>query len=318
MHYLVIVIFLLALELVYFKIADRYNIIDKPNHRSSHTTTTLRGGGILFPLAMLVACIIGDAPVVFTFAVVLVGVISFIDDIRPLHQLPRFICHLIAIGLILFNLGLLKGNALFWLPLLVVLAIGWVNAFNFMDGINGITVLYSLCSIVSFGFIYRNDVTFELLVIIGIACLIFAFFNVRKKAKTFAGDVGSVSMAIFLTFFMIKLIYETSEIGYLLFFSVYGVDAVITIGYRLKNKENIFEAHRTHLYQYLANELKLPHVTVALSYALIQLIINCVVIQAVNHQIMSFTIFILMLVILSVLYLIVRIFVLKKIKRQYV
>lgn len=313
MHYLIIVVLLFALELLYFKIADRYNIIDKPNHRSSHTSITLRGGGVIFPVAMLIACIMGEASIAFTVGVVLVGVVSFIDDINPLHQLPRVISHLIAIALVLFDLDLLQGTALFWLPILVVLAIGWINAFNFMDGINGITVLYALITIASFAWLYQNESSFNVLITMGLACVVFGVFNVRKRAKTFAGDVGSVSMALFLAYFMIKLIAETGQIGYLLFFGVYGVDAVITILYRLKNKENIFQPHRSHLYQYLANEMKWPHVLVSLAYAVLQLIINGCVILLNDKGLLSIWVFTVLLIILAVLYMAIRISVKKKI-----
>lgn len=317
MHYLIIVVLLFLLELLYFKIADRYNIIDKPNHRSSHTSITLRGGGIIFPVAMLIACVLGEASIAFTVAVVLVGTVSFIDDIKPLHQLPRIASHLIAIGLVLYDLDLLQGTALFWLPVLIVLAIGWINAFNFMDGINGITVLYALVAIASFGWLYQDDSSFDVLVTMGLACVVFGFFNVRKKAKTFAGDVGSVSMALFLAYFMIKLIAETGQVGYLLFFSVYGVDAVITILYRLKNKENIFQPHRSHLYQYLANEMKWSHVSVSLAYAIMQLVINGCVIMLHNNGSMTVGVFLVFLIVLAVLYLVVRIAVKKKITIEH-
>lgn len=306
MHYLIIILLLFALELIYFKIADRYNIIDKPNHRSSHSSITLRGGGIIFPLAMLIACIVGHASIPFTVAVVLVGLISFIDDIKPLHQLPRVGSHLIAVTLVLYDLDLLHANFWFFIPLLFVLAIGWINAFNFMDGINGITVLYALVAILSFAFLYQDEAIFNVLVIMGLACIIFGFFNVRKKAKTFAGDVGSVSMALFLAYFMIKIIFDTEQIGYVLFFSVYGIDAVITILFRIKNKENIFQPHRSHLYQYLANELKWPHVNVSIVYALIQLAINCLIIWLVSNKVMSVSMFLGILMLMSVVYLIIR------------
>jgi UDP-N-acetylmuramyl pentapeptide phosphotransferase/UDP-N-acetylglucosamine-1-phosphate transferase len=175
-----------------------------------------------------------------------------------------------------------------------------------MDGINGITVLYALVSIGSFAWLFRNDESFELLVVMGIGCLVFGFFNVRKKAKTFAGDVGSVSMAIFLAYFMIKLIFETGQIGYILFFSIYGVDAIITILYRLKNKENIFQAHRSHLYQYLANELKWPHVVVSLLYGTIQLVLNGLVIWLVGNNMMSFGVLLILLVLIAIVYFMVR------------
>lgn len=313
MHYLLIIILLFALELIYFKVADRFNIIDKPNHRSSHTTITLRGGGVIFPLAMLLACIVGDASAAVTAAVVLVGTISFIDDIKPLHQLPRVGSHLIAVTLVLYDVGMLNSELLFLIPLIYILAIGWINAFNFMDGINGITVLYALVAIGSFGWIYKDSSSLNLIIVMGLSCLVFAFFNVRKKAKTFAGDVGSVSMALFLAYFMIKVIFETQQPAYILFFSVYGIDAVITILYRLKNKENIFQAHRSHLYQYLANELKWSHIKVSLLYAFVQLMINMLVFYMISVDIMTPLTMLIMLLVMSGAYIAIRKTVKKKI-----
>ena len=262
MNYLIILVLLFALELVYFKIADRFNIIDKPNHRSSHTDITLRGGGIIFPIAMLIACILGDASILFTGAVLIVGIVSFVDDIRPLPTVPRFGAHILATILVSYELGLFEGN-LWFLPLIFIGMIGWINAFNFMDGINGITVLYAFVSIAAFTYIFQNDAVYELLLLMGLACVVFGFFNIRKKAKTFAGDVGSVAMAVFLGYMMLKAIFGLNNIAYILLFSVYGIDAAVTILYRLKNKENIFQPHRSHLYQYLANEMRWSHLKVS-------------------------------------------------------
>jgi UDP-N-acetylmuramyl pentapeptide phosphotransferase/UDP-N-acetylglucosamine-1-phosphate transferase len=275
MTYIILLFLFIGIELIYFKIADYYNIIDKPNSRSSHSAITLRGGGIIFPIAILIACLLGYVSWEITAAVVLVAAVSFIDDIKPLSQLPRFASHAIAIGLVLYDLGLF-AQAIWILPIIFILLIGWVNAFNFMDGINGITVLYAFVAILSFSFLEINKDSLPLLITMGLSCCAFGFFNVRKKAKTFAGDVGSISMALFLGYFMLKTILESGQIGYILFLSVYGIDAVITIFTRIKKKENILEPHRSHLYQYLANELGYSHILVSLLYAGIQLLLNIV------------------------------------------
>lgn len=309
MQYIIVAILFVILELVYFKIADFFNIIDKPNHRSSHTTVTLRGGGIIFPVAVVVAFIMGYVSVPVLTAVVLVSIMSFIDDIYPLPTLPRFLSHLIAVLLLLFDLNLFGIE--FWIiPISIVLLIGWINAFNFMDGINGITVLYAMVSLLTFGYLYQNEDQFPVFILMGISCLVFGFFNIRKKAKTFAGDVGSISMAVFLAYFMLKLIFEKQQIGYLLFFSVYGIDAIVTILYRIKNKENILQPHRSHLYQYLSNEMQWSHVSVSLLYAVIQLAINCCVILFINEGYMSPMIFFLTGLLLMAVYWRIRIKVL--------
>lgn len=287
MIYIALFFLFIGIELIYFKVAAYFNIIDKPNSRSSHTSITLRGGGIIFPFAILVAHLLGYISLAITLAVVLVAIISFIDDIKPLSQLPRFVCHAIAISLVFYDLGLFT-QVIWVLPVIFVLLIGWVNVFNFMDGINGITVLYALVTIFSFSFLGINKESLPLLITVGLSCFVFGFFNVRKKAKTFAGDVGSISMALFLGYFMLKTILDSGQIGYILFLSVYGIDAVITIFTRIKKKENIFQPHRSHLYQYLANELGYSHVTVSLLYSGVQLLINILVYYL--HQIGELTI----------------------------
>ena len=305
MIYIVFFIVLLLAELFYFKIADWFNIIDKPNLRSSHTQITLRGGGILFPIAVLLGFGMGYVGWPLSLAVVLVAVVSFVDDIRPLSQLPRLLAHVLAIGLVLYDLEIVVVGW-WWLPVVAVLLIGWTNAFNFMDGINGITVLYALVTLVSFRWLPESVNDVPMLDIMALACLVFAFFNLRKRAKTFAGDVGSVAMALFLGYYMVKLILSTQQIGYLLFFAVYGIDAVLTIVNRLRKKENILEAHRSHLYQYLANEKKLPHVGVAMGYAVVQLVVNYCTVYLIQQQALSLVTFVLILVGMSGVYLGIR------------
>jgi UDP-N-acetylmuramyl pentapeptide phosphotransferase/UDP-N-acetylglucosamine-1-phosphate transferase len=303
--YIVLLILFIGTELIYFKIADHFNIIDKPNSRSSHTSITLRGGGIIFPIAILIAFIAGYVSWSITLAVVLVAVVSFIDDIKPLSQLPRFTSHAIAIGLVFYDLNLFT-QAIWILPIIFILLIGWVNAFNFMDGINGITVLYAFVAIVSFSFLEINKESLSLLITMGLSCCAFGLFNVRKKAKTFAGDVGSISMALFLGYFMIKTILHSGQIGYILFLSVYGIDAVITIFTRIKKKENILEPHRSHLYQYLANELGYSHITVSLFYSGIQLFINVLIIYLAKIEELSIPIVVSFLLLQIMLYLWIR------------
>ncbi|TRX34824.1 UDP-GlcNAc--UDP-phosphate GlcNAc-1-phosphate transferase [Flavobacterium sp. ZT3R18] len=305
MIYITLLFLFIGIELIYFKIADHYNIIDKPNSRSSHSSITLRGGGIIFPIAILIAGLLGYVSWAVVLAVVLVAVVSFIDDIKPLSQLPRFASHAIAIGLVFYDLNLFS-QAIWILPIIFILLIGWVNAFNFMDGINGITVLYAFVAIVSFSFLPINQESLPLLITMGLSCCAFGIFNVRKKAKTFAGDVGSISMALFLGYFMVKTILDSGQIGYLLFLSVYGIDAIITIFTRIKKKENIFEPHRSHLYQYLANELGYSHILVSFIYAGVQLVINAVIVYLETNGKISLPIVVSFLTVQILVYLWIR------------
>ena len=311
MNYIIIAIILFSLELIYFKIADAYNIIDKPNHRSSHSSITVRGGGILFPIAILIAFLLGYASWPLTLAVILVAIVSFIDDVKQLSQLPRFGSHIIAVLLIAYDLNLFQ-DVIWALPLVLILSIGWINAFNFMDGINGIMVLYALTAIVSFSFLSIHESSLPLLSTLGISCLVFGFFNVRTKAMTFAGDVGSISLAVFLGYFMIKTILDSGQFGYILFFSIYGIDSIITIIYRIKKRENILQAHRSHLYQYLVNELGFSHIMVSIIYAGIQLLVNAIAFYLDMKGFLSLSISMLVLLILTSIYLGVRTIVIRR------
>lgn len=313
MIYIALIILLVGIELIYFKIADKYNIIDKPNNRSSHTSITLRGGGIIFPIAITIAFFLGYVSWEITAAVLLVGIVSFIDDIKPLSQLPRFASHVIAVGLVFYDLDLFS-EAIWLLPIVFILMIGWVNAFNFMDGINGITVLYALTAIVSLAYLPINKASLPLLVTMALSCIAFGLFNVRKKAKTFAGDVGSISMALFLGYFMIKTIIESGQLAYILFFSVYGIDTGITMINRLLKKENIFQAHRSHLYQYLANEMRCSQILVAVIYALLQLGVNTIIIYKAIEGSLSLYFVIGFLLLMTLVYIGIRVYIIRQVR----
>jgi UDP-GlcNAc:undecaprenyl-phosphate GlcNAc-1-phosphate transferase len=263
----------------YFKLAEYYNIIDKPNVRSSHTEVTIRGGGVLFPISILIWSFVVGVFNPFIIGLVLISVVSFIDDCKPLSNKIRISIHFLSIGLLLYQLGFSEFSYLSWAFGLLFIG-GWINAFNFMDGINGITVLYSL-SVLTVCYYLNLQHHFAPHLFINytlMGLMVFGFYNVRKKAKTFAGDVGSVSMAFILAFILVSLLLKSANWQYILLVSVYGIDTLVTIVERLRKKENIFKAHRSHLYQYLANEAKWSHVRVSILYAVIQLVLNVILI----------------------------------------
>ena len=265
----------------YFKIADYYNNIDHPNERSSHTEVTIRGGGVIFLFAALFALILHPESWLIVLGMFTIGIISFIDDRITLSSKIRIIFHLTAVTLMFFALGIFQLLPWYICAALYILVIGIINAYNFMDGINGITGLYSL--IVLSGLQYVNYKVFsfinpDLIWLPIMACCVFLFFNFRKRAKCFAGDVGSVTIAFYIIYLILKLILHTENYAYILFLAVYGVDAVLTIVHRLILKQNIFDAHRLHFYQILANEQKWSHLWVSSLYAIIQLIIIAIVI----------------------------------------
>jgi len=273
MNYFFIFIFLFVAELAYFKLADYFNIIDKPNERSSHSRITLRGGGIIFYIGILLYFILNNFqyPWFFTGLTLITG-ISFADDIRPQSSKIRLVIHFVAMAFMFYQWNLFSLSWYFTIFALIFCT-GILNAYNFMDGINGITGGYSL--LVAGALLYINvyQVSFvdnDFLYILLIALFVFSFFNFRTKAKCFAGDVGSVSIAFILVFLLGLLVIRTGDFSYLVLLSVYGVDTVLTITHRLILKENILQPHRKHVYQLMANELKIPHVFVSLIYILLQ------------------------------------------------
>jgi UDP-N-acetylmuramyl pentapeptide phosphotransferase/UDP-N-acetylglucosamine-1-phosphate transferase len=183
--------------------------------------------------------------------------------------------------LIFYDLNLFDLIPIWSVVIAYVLAIGLINAYNFMDGINGITGLYTLTVMGALLYVNTKIQLFidgEFIKYAIIASLVFLFFNYRKKAKCFAGDVGSIAVAFWVIYLVLKLILVTESFIWLLFLAVYGVDAVCTILHRLYLKQNIFEAHRLHLYQVLSNEYKVQHRLVSLFYGLAQAGISLLVI----------------------------------------
>jgi UDP-N-acetylmuramyl pentapeptide phosphotransferase/UDP-N-acetylglucosamine-1-phosphate transferase len=282
MQYVFLILLFFAAELFYFIIAEKYNIIDKPNERSSHKHITLRGGGIIFWFAALIYFVQNIQINYFFFTgITLVSLVSFWDDIQSLSNKIRILIHFLAITLIFYDLGIFGSFNFLVILLIYLAAIGFINIYNFMDGINGITGLYTLVVMGSLLYVNKNIQLFtdsSFIKYAMIASLVFLFFNYRKKAKCFAGDVGSIAIAFWIIYLVLKLILLTNSIIWILFFAVYGADGICTILHRLYLKQNIFKAHRLHLYQILSNEYKIQHRLVALYYAAAQIIVSFVVV----------------------------------------
>jgi len=277
----ILIISLFIAELIYFRIANHFNIIDQPNYRSSHTSVTLRGGGIIFPIGLLLYPVFfGFEYKYFLIGMTLISLISFMDDVKPVSNRLRIAFHLVAVAFMFYQLDLFNIS-FYWIILALILVIGSINAINFMDGINGITGAYALITLLTLLYINAYIVKYTIssfLITAIISVLVFNFFNFRTKAKCFAGDVGSVSIAFIIMFFMLALIIKTENFSYLLLLLLYGLDTVTTIIFRLIRKENIFDAHRSHFYQYWANEKKVPHLAISAFYAILQLFFNIIII----------------------------------------
>lgn len=296
--YGIIFVILLLLELVYFKIADKFNIIDKPNERSSHSTIVLRGGGVIFLLgvwvweAFVAAGLLepgmGIAYPWFLAGLTVAAMMSFVDDVRSLPDGVRLVGQFVAMGLTLFQLYCVEGNFLVgepWWMLVGFVALGLIifvgasNIINFMDGINGITGGYALAVVVPLALVNCGDGQFvasSLLAVVALALIVFCVFNFRPKgkAKCFAGDVGSIGIGFILLFLLGSLVMKTGDVTWFVFLLVYGVDGCCTIVHRMMLHENLGEAHRKHAFQLMANELGMSHPVVACLYMALQLVVS--------------------------------------------
>lgn len=298
--YIIIAVILLAAELIYFRIADKCNIIDKPNERSSHSTIVLRGGGIIFAISMVIWSLtpfpspMGEGSTTlgiveywpFVVGLVLVCGVSFVDDIHSLPDSLRMIVQIFSILLMFWSINLGLGftvqGSWFWQVIIAVVAlffcVGATNFINFMDGINGITAAYSFAMLLpillmncGLGFI---EDSYLIVAILGV--IVFSIFNFRPKgkAKCFAGDVGSIGIAFIILFALGRLMLATTDVTYIVFFLVYGIDGTLTIIHRIMLHENLGQAHRKHAYQLMANELGMSHVVVSLLYMGMQLAVS--------------------------------------------
>jgi UDP-N-acetylmuramyl pentapeptide phosphotransferase/UDP-N-acetylglucosamine-1-phosphate transferase len=279
--YAIIAAILMVAELVYFKIADRYNIIDKPNERSSHTKIVLRGGGIIFTIGLWVwSAFFGFQYPWLLAGVTLAAGISFVDDIHSLPDSLRLVMQFTAMFLVFQEIGLLHWDMWWIIPIALIFAVGGTNIFNFMDGINGITAGYSLAMLIPLllvdSQIVEEFIEPSYLVVAIIGVLVFSIFNFRPKgkAKCFAGDVGSIGMALILVFALGRLMMATGDVTWIVLFLVYGVDGGLTICHRIMLHENLGQAHRKHAFQLMANELKIGHVKVSLLYMALQLAVS--------------------------------------------
>lgn len=301
--YSVIFVLLLLIEFLYFRLANKFNIIDKPNERSSHISIVLRGGGIIFLIGTWIWSIFyGFQYPWFLTGLTLVAGVSFIDDIRSLPDSFRLVIQFIAAAMAFYQLDILHWNLWWVIILALIVYVGITNVINFMDGINGITAGYSLAVLLPLWSINQNNIYVDstLIIVTILSILVFCIFNFRPKgkAKCFAGDVGSIGIAYILLFILGNVIFKTKDITYLIFLVVYGVDACLTIIHRIMLHENLGEAHRKHAYQIMANELKIGHVKISVLYMFLQLVISGVFICFIPDTVIAHWIYLLGVVVL--------------------
>lgn len=274
------------------KLGHRVALIDRPNERSSHLIPTPRGGGIGIWIAFIVAGIFFTQYSILTIMAGIVGLIGLIEDRFSLSSKLRMLLHLSisSVTVILFLGFPLSVIELLLIFFWTVFITGTANFYNFMDGINGIA---GLTGVIGFGLLaffssfIANDTEIALLSIcLSAGCLGFLPFNF-PKAKVFMGDVGSIFLGFIFAFFVVKLSANTRGfICLIMFLCMFYADALVTIFYRWRKGENLLKAHRSHLYQYMSNEMAMPHWKVATIYAIMQLIFGFLALLAYRHGFM--------------------------------
>ena len=292
MIYISFIILFISLIFIYIKIARFYNFFDIPNSRSSHNIPTVRGGGIIFPISIFFSYYFSNYEYTFFFfSLIFLSIISFIDDIYSISNVLRLIVQIFVSIAIIYQLEI----SLVWWSYIILLfvIVGGINCFNFMDGINGLTSLYSLVYFV-FLLIINYNISFvdnNFLIYPTIAVLAFSFFNFRKKAHCFCGDIGSISIGAISLFLMFKLVFYTENISYVLLLLIYALDSGYTILIRVFKKHNIFQPHREHLYQKLVDSKLFSHLSVSIFFSVMQLIVNLLLINFINNYYIIFLLF---------------------------
>ena len=314
--YLIVLAVLAILSLVYLKIAIKFKIIDKPNERSSHTKITVRGGGIIFPIAIFIFFLLNNYQYpYFTLGVFLISFVSFLDDIYTLSSKIRFPFQFIAIALILFELNVFSLPAYF-IILYLITGIGFINMFNFMDGINGITGIYSLSVLAGFLLINTNEniINNDLIIFSILSLLVFGVYNFRKKALFFAGDIGSIAIGMLIFFIGLLFTIKLNSPLILLLVIVYGADAGCTLLYRkFYTNESVLDPHRHHIYQKIVDDYRFSHLKVSSVYGVLQLLVNIIVFKSYNLNILSQLV---VFIVLVAIFLIIYISVFKIIKNK--
>lgn len=270
------------------KQAVKRAILDIPNHRSSHTVATPRGGGVaiavVWYVGLVIMFLIGEVDkrlFLALFAGIILSVVSFVDDIRNLSPEVRFMAQLtsailalIALGgSNLIQVGSFTYNNVWLLSFFAVPFIIWfINLFNFLDGIDGYLGMEAILVFAGLWSFTGNS----LLLILTFAVFGFLFWNwPAPKAKIFCGDVGSTligfNVAIFAIYFQNSG--QLSIVIPLVLTSLFWFDATLTLYRRWRNNEKLSEAHRKHAYQrivqYGYSHAKTVYIAIALNVVLI-------------------------------------------------
>ena len=282
----------LLLTAVLRQYALRRSIIDIPNARSSHTVPTPRGGGVAivltFALSLLVLALLQLVSIAESVALLgsglLIAVIGFMDDHGHIAARRRLLGHFIAAAWALFWMQGLPAITFFgfslslgWLGhLLGAFYLVWMlNLYNFMDGIDGIASLEAICACGGLSLIYflsGHEALIWAPLLLAMAVVGFLYWNF-PPARIFMGDAGSGFLGIVLGGLSIQAAWVGSEFffAWLIMLGVFVVDATFTLGRRLARGDKVYEAHRSHAYQFASRQFG-KHLPVTVSIGVINVV----------------------------------------------
>jgi UDP-N-acetylmuramyl pentapeptide phosphotransferase/UDP-N-acetylglucosamine-1-phosphate transferase len=268
----------LASALLVERLARFRVLLDHPSDRGLHSQPTPRGGGIGIVAGVVIgytlyargAAWTSPAERALLIGVLLIATVSFVDDFRHVPAALRFTVHTFAAMLLvaavvvppLRHTIVLAAIAMIWI-------VGFTNAYNFMDGIDGIAGLQAVVAGLAW-FAIGRVTGLPTASGIGLALAASALgFLIRNwpPAKIFMGDVGSATLGFVLSSLVVLTIFTRPHVAIagLLPAWPFVFDTALTLTRRVVNRENIFQAHRSHLYQRLVMSGK-SHAQVTLLY----------------------------------------------------
>lgn len=287
----VVMLVSLGLTALLRQYALRRSIIDVPNARSSHTVPTPRGGGVAIVVVFAAALVLmvwlqligTDESLALLGSGLLVAVIGFMDDHGHIAARWRLLGHFLAAMWALFWMQGLPAIKVFgftfelgWVGhALAVLYLVWMlNLYNFMDGIDGIASLEAICACLGLALIYWLRGEASLLwapLLLAAAVAGFVYWNF-PPARIFMGDAGSGFLGIILGGLTLQAAWSGSELffAWLIMLGIFIVDATFTLIRRLVRGDKVYEAHRSHAYQYASRHYK-AHFPVTVAVSLINI-----------------------------------------------
>lgn len=266
-------------------IATRAGLFDIPNARSSHVTPTPRGGGAGILAGLIVAAALSGAlkdhvMILSIFATAIIAILGFIDDLRHLPAWAKFIVQVvtatgalwtgdlflrrIALPFVTIPLGPLAAGVT------ILLVVGWINAYNFMDGVNGIAAVQAIIAGTVLAVLLWRSGDIRAAVIAAASAGGAAGFLPWNfpKARIFMGDVGSGSIGFLFAILILRVSPHVGIVAATLPLFPFLFDSSVTVLRRAVHGERFFTPHRTHFYQRLA-QLSGSHVVVTVVWGIL-------------------------------------------------